>query len=106
MTMEPLPFRASHWDYLPVEIQEHILDLAAKSLHRSRMWHVCISIQRHVQWLDGRFCKKIFSQRCMKCYKLFSPELSLSRHRAICEGIQTRKEFEKCWKQRRRRSNL
>ena len=48
MTMEPLPFGQSYWDYLPDLIQDQILDLAARSLrHRDRMKHVSLSIQRH-----------------------------------------------------------
>ena len=54
IAMEPLPFGQSHWDYLPVEIQEHILDLAAKSLHREHMRAVCRSIQENVYWLESR----------------------------------------------------
>ena len=50
MKMEPLPFGQSHWDYLPVEIQEHILDLVAKRLHSDRMKLVCRSIQEHAHW--------------------------------------------------------
>ena len=50
MRMEPQPFGQSHWDYLPDLVQDHILDLAARSLHRDRMKHVCLSIQRHARW--------------------------------------------------------
>ena len=93
MSMEPLPFLQSHWDYLPVEIQELILDLAAKKLHRNRMVLVCRSIKEHMHWKNDYLFKKTFSQRCEKCQKIFSPELSMSRHRAICEGPQIIKEF-------------
>ena len=61
MAMEPLPFGQSHWDYLPVEIQEHILDLAAKSLHHEHMRAVCRSIQEHAHWRDSCLFKKTFS---------------------------------------------
>ena len=40
-----LPFGESHWDYLPDLIQDYIKDLAARSLHRDRMKHVCQSIK-------------------------------------------------------------
>ena len=93
--MEPLPFGQSHWDYLPVEIQEHILDLSARNLHRDRMKPVCRSIKEHAHWRDACLFKKTFSQRCEKCQKLFSPALSMTRHRAICEGQQILKEFGK-----------
>ena len=93
MAMKPLPLGQSHWDYLPVEIQEHILDLDAKSLHRENMRAVCRSIQEHAHWRDSCFFKKTFSQRCEKCQKIFSPELCMQRHRAICEGLQIIKEF-------------
>ena len=93
MTMEPLPFLQSHWDYLPVKIQELILDLAAKKLHRNRMVLVCLSIKEHMHWKNDCFFKKTFSQRCEKCQRIFSPELSMSRHHAICEGQQIIKEF-------------
>ena len=98
MAMEPLPFGQSHWDYLPVEIQEHILDLAARSLHRNRISPVFLAIHNHVYWLGSRLCKKLFSQRCPKCYKQFLPELCMPRHRAICEGVNIQKEREKLWK--------
>ena len=95
MTMEPLPFGQSHWDYLPVEIQEHILDLSARSLHRDRMRLVCRSIQEHAHWRNDCSFKKTFSQRCERCQKIFSPAQSMTRHRAICEGQQILKEFGK-----------
>ena len=57
MAMEPLPFGQSHWDYLPVKIQEHILDRAAKWLHRERMAYVCRSIQEHVACMDSNVFK-------------------------------------------------
>ena len=93
MAMEPLPFGQSHWDYLAVEIQERILDLAAKNLHHVRMLLVCRSIKEHMHWKNDCLFKKTFSQRCEKCQKIFSPELSMPRHRAICEGQQIYKEF-------------
>ena len=93
MTMEPLPFGQSHWDYLPVEIQEHILDLAAKRLHREHMRAVCRSIQEHVHWHISCLLKKTFFNRCEKCQKIFSSELSMPRHRGLCEGPQKIKEF-------------
>ena len=93
MKMEPLPFLQSHWDYLPVEIQEHILDLAARSIHRGGMKRVCSAIQNYAHWRDSCLTKKTFSQRCEKCYKIFSPELSMPRHRGLCEGPQILKDF-------------
>ena len=93
MKMEPLPFGQSHWDYLPVEIQEHILDLAARSLHRDRMKLVCRSIQEHAHWRDDCLFKKTFSQRCEECWKIFSPELSMPRHRAICKGYNVERDY-------------
>ena len=91
--MEPLSFGQSHWDYLPVEIQEHILDLAARSIHRDRMKRVCSAIQNYAHWRDSCLFKNTFSQRWEKCYKIFSPELSMPRHRGLCEGPQILKEF-------------
>ena len=46
-----------------------------------------------MHWKNDCLCKKTFSQRCEKCQKIFSPELSMPRHRAICEGPQIIKEF-------------
>ena len=93
MAMEPLPFGQSHWDYLPVEIQDPILYLAARSLHRDRMNLVCRSIKEHMHWQNSCFFKKTFSQRCKKCWKLFSPTLSMPRHRAICKGPNVEKDY-------------
>ena len=93
MRMEPLPLGQSHCDYLPVEIQEHSLDLAARSLHRDRMKRVCSAIQGHAHWRDSCLFKKFFSQRCEKCCRIISPELSMPRHRAICEGFNFERDY-------------
>ena len=91
--MEPLPFGGSHWDYLPDLVQDHILDLSARSLHRDSMKHVCLSIQRHARWQESGQYKKFFSQRCEKCYRIFLSELSMPRHRAICEGFNFKRDY-------------
>ena len=91
--MEPLPFGASHWDYLPVEIKENILDLAARSLHRERMKPVFLSIQGHALWRDSCSFKKFFSQRRRSVTGFFSPELSMPRHHAICEGFNFERDY-------------
>ena len=46
---EKLPFGESHWNYLPDLVQNYIQDLAARSLHRQRMKHVCQSIKLYGQ---------------------------------------------------------
>ena len=61
MRMDLLPFEQSYWDYLPDLVQGHILDLAARSLHRDRMKHVCSAIQRHAHWRGSCSFKKFFS---------------------------------------------
>ena len=47
---EKLPFGESHWDYLTDLVQNYIQDLAAMSLHRDRMRHVCQSIKLYEKW--------------------------------------------------------
>ena len=37
--------------------------------------------------------KKTFSQRCEKCCRIFSPEQSMPRHRAICEGFNYERDY-------------
>ena len=104
---EKLPFGESHWDYLPDLVQNYIQDLAARSLHRDRMGHVCQSIKFYQQWRFQRWPtewspnQEIFSLRDFgKGKRLFfiesainvqlkgfSPEIVLSKHRSICRGL-------------------
>ena len=98
-----LPFGEAHWDYLPDLVQNYIEDLAARSLLRDRMKHVCQSIKLYKQWCVqqswltelffysyeeiSRFSSSfIESQVCNKCFKKFSPEIVLSKHLSICRG--------------------
>ena len=66
---EKLPFGESHWDYLPDLLENYIQDLAARSLHRNRMGHVCRSIKLYEQWRFQRWSmewspyQEIFSLR-------------------------------------------
>ena len=56
-----LPFGESHWDYLPDLVQNYIEDLAARSLHRDRMKHVCQSIKLYKQWwVQQRWLTELF----------------------------------------------
>ena len=82
----------------------YIQDLAARSLHRERMKHVCQSIKLYKQWrCQQRWLTELFffilmkisldsalffieSQVCNICFKKFSPEIVLSKHLSTCRG--------------------
>ena len=98
-----LPFGESHWDYIPDLVQNYIQDLAARSLHREQVKHVCQSIELYKQWhVKQRWLTEelflspyqairlsplfIESQVCNKCFKGFLPEIVLSKHLSICRG--------------------
>ena len=100
-----LPFGESHWDYLPDLIQNYIMDLAARAVHCDRMQAVCKSIHLHAEWCyqHQTFLEMLFdyytesyrlnpstitSQVCPVCYKIFSPEILLSKHFSVCRGIE------------------
>ena len=103
---ETLPFGASYWDYLPDLVQNYIEDLAAIALHRERMKTVCKSIHLYGAW---RYQKQtvlemfldyypetfliIKSQICPECYKIFSPEIDLSKHPSVCSGLEEESAF-------------
>ena len=96
-----LPFGESHWDYLPDLVQNYIVDLESRAVHRERMKAVCKSIHQYGQWcyqpqsiLEMFFddypeiyrlnTSVLKSQVCPECFKLFSPEIVLSKHLSIC----------------------
>ena len=95
-----MTFTESHWDYLPDLVQNYIEDLAARAVHRERMKAVCRSINLYNEWRSQQnsllemyqeisILSPLFidSQICPKCFKIFSPEIVLSKHLSICRGL-------------------
>ena len=100
-----LPFGESDWDYLPDLIQVYIEDLAARAVHWDRMKAVCESIHLHGEWCyqHQTFLEMLLnyypesyrlnpstitSQVCPECFKIFSPEIVLSKHLSVCRGVE------------------
>ena len=79
-----LLFGQSHWNYLPVIIQDYILDMAAKALHQERMKDVCYRIKAHYHWKHFCFFPSSFSQQCWSCGETISPEFDMGRHMGLC----------------------
>ena len=87
-----LLFGQSHWDYLPVIIQDYILDMAekalfaaAKALHQERMKDVCYQIKAHYHWKHFCFFPSMFSQQCWSCGEIIFPEFDMGRHMGLCD---------------------
>ena len=94
-----LPFGESHWDYLPDLLQNYIEYLAARAAHQDRMRAVCKSIHLYGAWCYQNQTPMemllecypetslvITSQVCPECFKIFSPEIDLSKHLSACRG--------------------
>ena len=101
-----LPFGESHWDYLPDLIQDYIEDLAARAVHRGQMKAVCKSIQLYgARCYQNQTVMELFldyypetslvikSQICPQCFKIFSPEIDLSKHLSVCTGLEEESDF-------------
>ena len=80
-----LPFGQSHWDYLPDLIQDYILDMVAKALHKERMKDVCYQIKEHYHWKHFCFFPSSFLQQCWSCGEDISPEFDMGRHVGLCD---------------------
>ena len=65
-------------------IQDYILDMVEKALHKERMKDVCYQIKAHYHWEHFCFFPSSFSQQCWSCGEAISPEFDMSRHVGLC----------------------
>ena len=110
---EVLSFGESYWDYLSDLIQDYILDLAAKALHKEKIKKVCkaiidydgmtmaVYIWSPTNWspfyknLPPSNSPDLMKTRfCAECFRIISPDIILACHRCLPVAFEEEEEEE------------